>query len=147
MNLQEKLKKRLSHTDLELEQIVNLLNHYDIKINIKNFDDRGLILWDLRGKSVRISFGNYRNDMVHIADPNSDIAIVFADGLLSGWIESNKLQDATDRMLVDIKSLHKMPTKFLFVQQCSHLEVYGGFYDGEAWTCAECDERLIFNDN
>src|SRR5690606_14936000 len=102
LNLKEKLANRLKSSPEELDNIMELLHKYGIVPTIRNFDSQGLILFDGRGKSVRICFGNYREKMIHIQDPQTDIAVVYAGGVLCGWIEREKLQDIQDRMLVDV---------------------------------------------
>lgn len=145
--LEEKLRTRLPNLEEKnIKQILLVLKNYDLKLNVKNFDEHGLRLIDEAKRVVRVCDGDLRNGVVHIKDPHADIAIVFADGMLSGWVDKDKLQDITDRMLVDVKSLNPMPESFNFRQPCAHMSVHGGFYDGEFWQCAGCGQKLIFND-
>ena len=90
--------------------------------------------------------GQLRDRSVHIKHPYSDIVIVYSDGLLAGWTTRDKLDDLEDRVSIDIKSLNPMPDSFSFKQTCAHLSEHGGFYDGEFWECAGCQQRLVFND-
>lgn len=144
----ERLKERLSNrTETEIQEIINVIERYNLKFTIRNFDKHGVLFTDEQGRTVRISSGVLRNGFIHIPDPQSDIVIVYADGLLSGWIEYEKMDDLRDRMSIDVKTLHRMPERFVFNQQCPHLDVHGGFYEGDFWECAGCGERLVFNDN
>lgn len=143
----EKLRQRLpNQTDDEFKQIVNIIQRYDLKLNIKNFDQYGLRLIDTSKRVVRVCNGDLRQGKVHVQNPHADIAIVFADGLLAGWTSEDKLEDIVDRMLIDVKALNPMPDTFNFRQPCAHMSVHGGFYDGEFWQCAGCGQKLIFND-
>ena len=130
-------------TEEEISLLENLLNRYDIQLTVDNFDSQGVILYDKLGKSVRVLFGRVSDDVVHVPLPHSDISVVFGDGLLLGWIESSKMSDHTDRMLVNVKSLHKMPNQFLFIQECEHMEVNGGVMYGGGWECLGCGEVLV----
>ena len=140
MNLRSRL---VDITDEQEAQILALLNKYDLNVTVHNFDQHGLILQDALGKSVRVLFGRVSDDVVHVSLPHSDISVVFGDGLLLGWIESSKMSDHTDRMLVNVKSLHKMPNQFLFIQECQHMEVNGGVMYGGGWECLGCGEVLV----
>ena len=144
----ERLKDRLSNrSEQDVQQIVNIIERYNLKFTVRNFDSSGVLFRDEQGRSVRVSHGPIRNGFIHIEDPKADIVIVFADGLLSGWIEYDKMDDLKDRMSIDVKTLHRMPESFVFNQQCPHLDVHGGFYEGSFWECVGCGERLVFNDN
>ena len=141
------LKKRLPKaSDSEVEKIGIIAERYSVEPTIMNFDGHGFRFIDDAKRTVRVCDGNFRDDVIHVKKPHSDIAVVFADGMLSGWIQSSKLTDIEDRMLVNPKSLNPMPDDFNFRQPCSHIEDHGGFYDGELFQCAGCGQVLVFND-
>lgn len=144
----ERIRERLSkkHQD-EIENIISIISKYNLKVTVRNFDQFGCYFRDEQKRKVRIVSGNIRNGFIHTIHPNADIAVIFIDSLLSGWIETVKMEDLQDRMSVNVQSLHQMPEIFSFNQQCPHLDVYGGFYEGEYWECAGCGERLVFSDN
>ena len=145
--MRDRLKKRLPDaTEEMLDVIMQVIDTYDLELTIKNLDTDGLILWDSKGRSVRIVFGSWRNKTVHIPVPNSDIAIVATAGIIGGWIESEKLEYLEDRCIVDLKMLYPLPDTFCFDQYCGHLTDHGGIYEGEFWECLGCGKLLVFND-
>lgn len=147
MDLQ-RIRERLSNKpEQEVEQVIYVVEKYNLKFTVRNFDQFGILFRDEQGKTVRVLNGVMRNNFVHTVHPHAEVAIVFVDGLLSGWVEQEKMEDLQDRMSISPKSLHKMPTSFSFNQQCPHMDVYGGFYEGDFWECAGCGERLVFSDN
>lgn len=143
----KKLSKRIQAKPDDIKRIIAIVNKYDLNLNIRNFDSHGVIFRDEQGKTVRILNGVVRNGFIHTKNPNADVAIIFIEDLVAGWIESSKMEDLDDRMSINVKSLHVMPDSFVFKQQCPHLDVYGGFYEGEYWECIGCGERLVFSDN
>lgn len=143
MDLEDRLLNRLGKPPEEVRSIMNIVDKYNIKPTIRNFDQYGFLLRDKRKRTVRISHGKYRYKNIHIQDPKADIVIVFADDMLIGWIESGKLQDIEDRMLVDVKAINPMPPDLDFKKLCPHLEVHGGFLEDGYWTCAGCGLRLV----
>lgn len=145
--MRDRLKKRLpAATDEQLDVIMNIIDTYDLELTINNLDAQGLVLWDTKNRSVRITFGQWRNKTVHIPAPESDIAIVATSGIIGGWIESPKLEYLEDRCIVDLKILSPMPDTFCFDEYCSHLTEHGGIYEGEFWICCGCGRELIYND-
>ena len=146
MEIKQKLAKRLKNaTEADIDLIVNIINKYDLDVSVRNFDNHGLFFLD-GSSTVRVMNGQLRDRSVHIKHPYSDIVIVYSDGLLAGWTTRDKLDDLEDRVSIDIKSLNPMPDSFSFKQTCAHLSEHGGFYDGEFWECAGCQQRLVFND-
>jgi hypothetical protein len=147
MNI-ERIKIRLSEKSPDtVEQIIYILDKYNLSFSIRNFDQCGVFLRDEQNRKLRVFNGDKRNDFIHIPVFNGDVAIIFVEGLLCGWTEKEKMDNLEDRMSISVKSLHKMPTTFVFNHQCPHMHVYGGFYEGEFWECVGCGERLVFNDN
>jgi len=148
MELREKLKKRLKDkTDIEIDHILHIVDKYSLPMTIRNFDSNGLVLFDDRNHTVRVVEGNLTDSSIHIKNPKSDVVIIYCDGLLAGWCNSDKMSDLTDRMSIDRQSLTAMPDTFRFIQGCAHLSEHGGFYDGEYWECANCGERLVFKED
>ena len=147
-SMRERLKKRLPEaTEEHLDGYMRVIDQYGLDLTIKNLDAQGLVLWDTKGRSVRVTFGEWRNKTVHVPPPESDIAIVITGGIIGGWIESEKLEFLEDRCIVDLNILHPLPTDFCFDQYCSHLVEHGGFYEGEFWECFGCGKELVFNDH
>jgi len=147
MDLQ-RIRERLSNKpEQEVDQVILVVQKYNLKFTVRNFDKFGILFRDEQGKTVRVLNGVMRNGFIHTPRPYADVAIIFADGLLSGWIEQEKMEDLQDRMSISPKSLHKMPDNFAFNQQCPHMDVHGGFYEGDFWECVGCGERLVFSDN
>jgi sRNA-binding regulator protein Hfq len=144
-----KLEKRLSFNKNDLDKIVHLISRYNLKINIRNFDQYGLLLYDQDNKSVRIIPDAVRDQsLVRLSNPQSNIAVIYCNGILSGWIESSSLEDIGDMMILDIESLHKMPDDFRFVRECPHMDIHGGFsLNGNGWYCFNCKEKLVFNED
>lgn len=146
-SMRERLKKRLPEaTEEELDGYMRIIDQYGLELTVKNLDAQGLVLQDSKDRTVRITFGQWRNKTVHVPSPESDIAIVFTGGILGGWIESSKLEFLEDRYIVNLKMLNPMPEDFCFDQHCSHMVEHGGFYEGEWWVCAGCQKELVFND-
>lgn len=129
-----------------IDAIMQVIDLYGLELTVNNLDADGLILWDHKGRSVRVTVGQWRNKTVHIQAPNSDIAIVVTSGIMGGWIESEKLEYLEDRCIVDLKVLSPMPDEFQFDQYCGHLSDHGGFSEGEMWNCFGCGKALVFND-
>ena len=147
--MKEELRKRLPKVSDELiNYIVLVIEKYDLKITVNEFDQYGLLLKDKGGKSVRVVRGEARYDSktIHLPNPRSDIVIIFFEGILAGWIESDKLEDLQDRFSIGIKNLNPMPETFQFKQTCEHISVHGGFYDGENWECAGCGMYLVYKE-
>lgn len=145
--IRDRLRKRLpGASNEELDAIMTVLDKYDLTLTIQNLDEQGLVLFDTKGRSVRISVSEWRNQEAHIAEPATDITIVSTAGILAGWIESHKLENFEDRCIVPLKSLAPMPSDFCFDAYCSHLVDHGGFFEGENWECAGCGRLLVFND-
>ena len=147
IDLKTRLTERLGKTEEEAERILAVVDKYNPNITVRNFDEHGLFFTDNSKRKVRVCDGNYREKMVHIQDPHADIAIIYADGMLVGWMESSKLQDIQDRMLVDTKVLNPMPDDFNFRKQCPHMEVYGGFVEDGYWECIGCGQKMVYNDS
>ncbi len=146
-SMRDRLKKRLPDaTEEQLDGFVRIIEQYGLELTVKNLDARGLVLRDSKDRTVRITFGQWRNKTVHVPPPESDIAIVFTGGILGGWIESEKLEYLEDRCIVDLNILNPMPEDFCFDQYCSHLVDHGGFYSGSLWECASCGKELVFTD-
>lgn len=144
--MRDRLRKRLPNAkDDEIDILAKVVEDYALTLTVKNLDTQGLVLFDTKGRSVRVAFGEWRNKTVHIPVPESDIAIVITGGIIGGWIESEKLEFLEDRCIVDLNILHPLPTDFCFDQYCSHLVEHGGFYEGEFWECFGCGKELIFN--
>lgn len=145
----KKLSKRINAKPDDIKRIIAIVNKYNLSLNIRNFDSNGLILFDENNQTVRICFDGIKDQtLIKLKDPKTKIAVVYSNGLLAGWIESDALENAGDVMLIDAESLHKMPSEFSFKQECPHLDIYGGFTsNGNGWQCAGCKEKLVFNDS
>ena len=142
--MKDRLKKRIpTLTESEAEYLAQLVESFGLNLTIKNLDEHGLILQDLKGRSVRPIFATWRSGSAHLKNPYADIVIIIIDGLIAGWIESERLEDAEDRFIVDLKLLHKMPTIFSFDRICPHLSVYGGILNDKFWECLGCGERIV----
>jgi hypothetical protein len=147
MTLFEKLQKRLSNTPEQIEKIIYILEKYNLRINIRCFDQYGLVLFDERRKTVRIVFGEKGQTLIKIEPFYADIGIIYIGELLAGWIEKSKIEIDGSLWFIDPQTLHKMPKEFLFKQECPHMDIYGGLSDGEYWECLGCGERLVFSEN
>jgi hypothetical protein len=145
--MKDRLRKRLPDCTAEqIDTLAHVIEQYNLDLTLKNLDSEGLVLFDTKDRTVRIVFGEWRNKSLHVPHPKADIIIAVVGGVLGGWIESDKLVDAEDRMIVDIASLYPMPEEFCFDTYCSHLSDHGGIYEGETWICLNCGRKLIFND-
>ena len=142
--MRTKIAKRLKVPSDEIDQIMFILDSYGIEPTIRNFDGQGFVLRDLNGKTVRICDGQYRSQMIHIQKPYTDIVIIYADGMLVGWMFVEDLIDVDDRMLADTKLVNSMPTVFKFVRECPHMEIYGGFCEDGYWECFGCGQKLVY---
>lgn len=146
MDLREKLSKRIADPKT-LESTISIIEKYNLEVNIRNFDRSGISFKDLKKRKVRVLSGEWRNRMVHITKPDAEIIILYIDGILSGWISKDKIEDLGDRFTLDVKSLNPMPEIFSFDEQCPHMEIYGGFFLEDTWECAGCEQRLVFNES
>lgn len=146
--MRDRLEARLPNaTTEELDVMMQVIDRYEIKLTVKNLDSDGLILFDSKNRSVRISVGQWRNKSIYIPAPNSDIAIVATGGIIGGWIRSEELEFLEDRFIVDKKMLSPMPDDFCFDVYCPHMTEYGGVcLDGEFWECLGCGKKLVYND-
>ncbi len=146
--LKERLRTRLPNaTKQEIDVYNNIVERYNLSLTVRNLDAYGLLLFDTNGKTVRITFGEWRNGQAVMVPPNSDIAIVVFGETVSGWVRSEKLDIIQNTAILDLKFLSAMPENdFMFVEDCPHLETYGGFTDGEFWECFGCGRKLIFNE-
>lgn len=143
----DKLKARLPNASVsEIETIVKISETYNLEPTVRNFDGLGFLFRDLRGRTARVCEASYRGSSLHVKQPKTEIAIIALDGIVAGWIETDKLEDLEDRLIVNQSSLNKMPEIFSFDQECAHLTVHGGFYEGKYWTCIGCERQLVFND-
>ena len=145
-DIRSKLRERLRLPEQDVERIAQIVERYDLRVTIRNFDDYGLLLKDAKKKTVRILNGDLREYNIHLPDPHADVVIVYTDGLLAGWTDYESLEDLTDRCIINLKSLNPMPQEFVFKQGCEHMSVHGGWTDGEVWHCLECGKQLIFNE-
>lgn len=145
-DLFNRLKKRLPHhSDSEIVSIKGIIEYYDISLTLKNLDDNGLVLFDQQNKTVRICFADRQDNLIQFKFPDSDIAIVFTDGICSGWINIDKTNVNDIHCFTYFDALHKLPETFSFIQECEHLEVHGGYCVGDRWECLGCGERIIFS--
>jgi len=142
-----KLQKRLPKAPKsEITGIANVLEKYDITPTIDSLDGKGYLFKDLKGRTARVREGSWRGTVLYVADPQADIVIVMTEGIMAGWIESEKLENLEDRLAVKLGNLTPLPEEFSFDQKCAHLQVHGGFYDGDNWICYGCERELVFND-
>lgn len=140
------LKSRLAKRGISNpESIWQVVVKYNLEPNIRNFDSHGFILLDRNKRSVRIVNGSYENDVIHTPRINTDIAIIFVEEMLLGWIDSSDLIDADDIMILKTKSLQPMPDEFDFHRTCPHLEEFGGFLEGDYWECGGCGTLIKAN--
>lgn len=138
-DLKLRLEKRgISNPDT----IVQIVDRYNLKPNIRNFDSYGFILRDDERRSVRVLSGKYRDDVIHLPRVNADIAVVFVDEMLLGWVSAEEIIDAEDRVMIKTKMIESMPDSFSFKKTCPHLEEYGGFLEGDYWECAGCGKEI-----
>ena len=143
--MKDRLRARLpSATEEQIEVMDQIIQKYGLELTIRNLDQYSLLLFDDLGRSVRISFGEWRNKTIHILPPATDIAIIVTSGIVAGWIKSSQLEMLPDRSIVDTKLLAPMPeTDFVFIDHCNHLEDNGGFKVEGGWECAACERRLL----
>lgn len=145
--MRDRLKARLPKaSDEQIELIADILERYEIKPTVKNLDTQGFKFFDLKNRVVRALVGEWRGDYIHVPVTDADTVIISTGGIIAGWIETSKLENLEDRFLIDIKSLFPMPNEFSFDQQCAHLSVHGGIYEGEYWLCLGCSKHLVYND-
>jgi hypothetical protein len=107
----------------------------------------GVVVHDQANRSIGITYGLIRGIFVHTGTPYADIMVIGTkDGILLGWIQSDKMTDANDRFLVSVKALNPMPTTFNFAQPCPHMSVYGGYLDNieKNWRCFGCDKVIPY---
>jgi len=143
----ERLEKRLPQAPREeIIGIANILERYEITPTIEALDGKGYLFTDLRGRTARVRAGSYRGQTLYIEDPLSDVAVIMTEGLMAGWIETEKLENLDDRFAVKLGNLYPLPDIFSFDQQCGHLQIHGGFYNGIDWICFGCERELVFND-
>lgn len=138
-NLGASLEKRVG---VNVDEILQVVDRYDLEPNIRNFDQFGFILTDASKRTVRIAVGKYRDDVIHLPRLNADVGVVFVDQMCLGWVESTTLMDAGDILIAKTKMIQPMPDTFDFNKTCPHLETYGGFLEGDYWECAGCNTLI-----
>ena len=142
--MKDRLRARLPDaTEDQIDVMDRIIKQYDLQLTINNLDSYGLLLFDELGRTIRVSFGQWRDRSIHIPPPGTDIVIVVTDGIVAGWVKTEKLESLPDRSIVDTKLLAPMPDTFVFIDHCSHLEDYGGFKEGEFWECFNCGRKLL----
>ncbi|MCA9340114.1 MAG: hypothetical protein KDA17_04340, partial [Candidatus Saccharibacteria bacterium] len=115
--LKERLRARLPNAnEQQIDVYNNIVERYSLDLTVKNLDAHGLLLFDTNGKTVRITFGEWRNGQAVMVPPNSDIAIVVFGETVSGWVRSEKLDIIQNTAILDLKFLSAMPeSDFMFV--------------------------------
>lgn len=142
-------KSSIQHTDNGYQKKItsSLIERYSLSPTVDDITSRGALFKDLDNRKIGVCYGEIRGNLIHTTDPYADIMVVGSkDGLLLGWITSDKMSDASDRFLVPAKALNAMPKTFKFAQPCPHMSVYGGYLDVEEnnWRCFDCDTIIPF---
>ena len=142
------LAKRLLFLPLEQRNsIVNFVELYNIEQKIDDFVADGICATDISGRTVSVIHGTIREGVVHLPiKPYTDITVVAVDdAMFIGWIRSDKIKDADDRFILNVKSLSPMPREFDFAQTCAHMSEWGGWFVDGNWECAGCGQQVILN--
>jgi len=139
----------IQHSDTGYQKKItsSLIERYSLSPTVDDITSRGALFRDLAERKIGVCYGEIRGNLIHTTEPYADIMVVGSkDGLLLGWITSDKMSDASDRFLVPAKALNAMPKAFMFAQPCPHMSVYGGFLDVEEnnWRCFGCDTIIPF---
>lgn len=142
-DLEASLERRIGRS---VEEIMDIVERYDLSPTIRNFDSGGLFLKDSRNRTVRILSGSFNDDVVHVPHFVGDIGIVFVDGMCLGWAEKDDFFDADDRLILKTKAIQPMPDNFDFYRTCPHLEEHGGFLEDNYWECAGCGTLIRASD-
>lgn len=121
-----------------LAAVNGLASQYNLPMNTG--DNLGLLWTDELGQTVRVCAATVSGLTFHTAFPHADIAILVSGRMPVGWVESYRMNDAGDRAVVQRGNLKPMPSSFKFIQTCQHMEVHGGFMDGNSWNCFGCSE-------
>jgi hypothetical protein len=151
--LKQELAKRLPHLTLQDQLAINAFaEEYDIKVTVKNFNDKHLIFRDESDRKIVVVHAEQREEFLHLPKcGDADIAVITLgeDRTFIGWVNTGKLTDAGDRMIVDIGVLCSMPDSFNFAQQCAHLAKHGGWMDETTnhWICYGCGTKIVFTEN
>jgi len=139
---------RLEVTDQRQRKIIaSVIERYKLNPSVDILTSEGAVFSDAQNRKIGVCHGELRGNLIHTGKPYADIMVVGSkDGLLLGWISSDKMSDANDRFLVPAKALNAMPSKFDFCQPCPHMSVYGGFLAIEEnhWWCFGCDTIIPF---
>jgi hypothetical protein len=130
-----------------VDVVNSLINKYSLSVTVDNVTPAGVLFTDQLGKRIGVCTGEVRGNLIHTSAPYADIMVVgTSQGLLLGWVESERMSDATDRFLVPVKALNSLPSTFGFAQKCPHMSVYGGYLDRSEghWRCFGCDSLIPF---
>lgn len=144
--MRDRLRLRLPKaSEAEIDTLAAIVDQYKLQLTLRNLDQEGLILFDAKDRSVRVSFGSYRNGSMHIPPPNADIIVAVIDGVVSGWVGASRIEHLEDMSILDMKMLNPMPEVFDFAEKCPHMMIHGGFLIDDLWECAGCGQRIIPN--
>jgi len=114
----------------------------------KNFAAGGPLFFDEKGTSIAVVAAENRSGMLFCKVPYTDVTVLHTNGMIRGWIQSDKMIDADGMFLVPLSSLEAMPSKFSFAVTCPHVSVYGGFQviGEDFWMCFNCGKSLVPSD-
>jgi hypothetical protein len=128
------------------EAIAAFVNAYATTVSVDDLCNEGIVLTDLGGHKVAPAYGEVRAAVIHTGKPYAEIMVIYLKGgIPAGWVRSESMMDASDRWMVPVTALNRMPDSFNFVQECPHMSVYGGVYteDRDGWECLGCSKTII----
>jgi len=139
----------IQHSDAGYQKKItsSLIERYSLSPTVDDITSRGALFRDLAERKIGVCYGEIRGNLIHTSAPYADIMVIGTNqGMLLGWIDGDKMTDATDRFLIPVKALSPMPTTFRFAQKCPHMSVYGGYLDRSEghWRCFGCDALIPF---
>ena len=115
----------------------------------RNFSPHGWLFHDENKNTVAILSATLREGMLYTSEPYADVTVFERNGMMLGWIQSDKIITTGDLWFTPKGTLEAMPSKLRFAVTCPHLSVYGGWLDQDHdfWTCFGCGKRIVFPDH
>ena len=110
----------------------------------KLLSPHGWLFHDENKNTVAILSATLREGMLYVSEPYADVTVFERNGMMLGWIQSDKIITTGDLWFHPKGALETMPSKLRFAVTCPHLSVYGGWLDQdhEFWTCLVVENAL-----
>ena len=142
---------RFAGMDPNLAQATKgFLERYQPELDVeRNFSPHGWLFHDENKNTVAILSATLREGMLYTSEPYADVTVFERNGMMLGWIQSDKIITTGDLWFTPKGTLEAMPSKLRFAVTCPHLSVYGGWLDQDHdfWTCFGCGKRIVFPDH